>query len=123
MYHQGGEMHRKGPEGSGESGGFHGGPMSHHGPGMGYGGWGCQGRGFFKAMKKWKRMMHGMGMMPGMGMMGMGGGMGTGMAPWRRFMSVEEKVAMLEGYLKQLQMEEKGVQEKIDMLKKKEQTE
>jgi len=60
-------------------------------------------------------MMPGMGMM---GMMGMGQGMKGGMAPWRRFISVEEKVAMLEEYLKQLQMEEKGVQEKIDLLKK-----
>jgi len=86
---------------------------------MGHSGCGCSGPGAFKGLKKWRRMMHGMGMMPGM--MGMGHGMGPGMAPWRRFMSAEEKIAMLENYLKQLQMEEKGVQEKIDLLKKKEQ--
>lgn len=54
-----------------------------------------------------------MGMMPGMGM-----GKSMGMAPWRRFMSSEEKISRLEEYLKQLQMEEKAVQEKIDHIKK-----
>ncbi len=63
-------------------------------------------------------------MMGRMGMMGfgMGGGMGGmgmgGMAPWRRFMSSEERTARLEQYLKQLQAEEKAVQERIDELKK-----
>ena len=62
--------------------------------------------------------MGGMGMMPGMGM-GMGmhmGMMSKGM--WRKFMTKEEKMAMMEEYLKQLQMEEKGVMEKLDMMKK-----
>jgi len=60
-------------------------------------------------------MMPGMGwhMMPGMGMMpGMMGKMG-----WRKFMTKDEKIMMMEEYLKQLQMEEKGVMEKLDMMK------
>ncbi len=75
-------------------------------------------------------MMHGMGipgMLGGMGMMGrhmgMGGGMGMGgMDPWRRFISNEERVTRLQEYLKQLQSEEKAVQERIDELKKQGQT-
>ena len=74
--------------------------------GMGKKGWGCPALWSFMAVQR------GMGMMPGMSM--------GGMAPWRRFVSYEEKVARLEGYLKQLQLEEKAVQEKIDVLKKKE---
>ncbi len=70
-------------------------------------------------MMPWMGMMRHMGMMGGMGMMrpGMMGGMG-GFAPWRRFTNSEERVARLEAYLKQLQAEEKGVQERIDELKK-----
>ncbi len=56
----------------------------------------------------WMRHMGGMGMGTGMGMPGMG---------WRKFMSSEEKVARLEDYLKDLQMEEKAVREKIDFLR------
>ena len=56
--------------------------------------------------------MHKMGMMPGMGMMGMGMGMGG----WRMFMTKEEKMMKLQDYLKQLQMEEKGVQEMLDKM-------
>jgi hypothetical protein len=70
-----------------------------------------------------KKMMQGEGMhMPGM----MGGRwmMGSpwmkgGIAPWRRYITAEEKIAMLEEYLKQLQEEEKGVQEKIEHLRTK----
>ncbi len=96
-----------------------------HGGGMG---WekncGCPYCTMMSAMKK-MGMMHGMGMMGPMGMkhMGMGGwGMGEemqGAAPWRKFMGSEEKIEKLQGYLKQLQMEEKAVQEKIDFLRKK----
>jgi hypothetical protein len=64
-----------------------------------------------------KKMMHGEGMrwpgmMRGMWMMG-------GAAPWRRYITAEEKIAMLEDYLKQIQQEEKGVQEKIEWLRTK----
>jgi len=79
-------------------------------------------------MKKMKKMAMMGGMMPGMGMgmgmpwmkhiMGGGMGMGEGMG-WRKFMSSEEKIAKLEEYLKQLQMEEKAVQEKIDHIRSK----
>ncbi len=66
-------------------------------------------------------MMGRMGMMGGMGMMRQGmGGMGMGgMAPWRHFVSREERAVRLEQYLKQLQAEEKAVQEHIEELKKK----
>jgi hypothetical protein len=70
-----------------------------------------------------KRMWHGEGWgMPGMmgGRWGMGGpGMMGGVAPWRHFVSSEEKISKLEEYLKQLQQEEKGVQEKIEHLRTK----
>ena len=61
-----------------------------------------------------------MGMMPGMamhkmGMMGMGMGM-KGMGGWRMFYTKEEKMAKLQEYLKDLQMEEKGVQEMLDKM-------
>ena len=66
-------------------------------------------------------MGHGMAEM-GMhhtGMCGCGGGMGMGMDKnsWRKFMGKDEKIAKLEEYLKQLQMEEKGVMEKIAEMK------
>lgn len=75
-------------------------------------------------MCQWMRTMHRMsmmgGMMPGMGM-GMMRGMRMqgvlGMAPWRRFVSSDEKIASLEKYLKDLQLEEKAVQEKIDQIR------
>ena len=65
------------------------------------------------------RGMEGMGMMPGMCMHGMGMGMGgmMGKHTWRRFMTKEEKIMKMEEYLKQLQMEEKGVMEKIAYMK------
>jgi hypothetical protein len=65
---------------------------------------------------------HRMGMAGHMGMMGRMGMMGgfgmAGMAPWRRFVSREEIIARMEEHLKQLQAEEKGIQERIEMLKK-----
>ena len=116
-HHEYGKMHGESEEMGGK--GLAGGCLSHHGQGLGHGGMGfpgqvCPGLWAFMTMRKWSRMM------PGMEMMGMGQGMMGGMAPWRRFMSSDEKVARLEEYLKQLQMEEKGVQEKIEALKKKE---
>ena len=61
----------------------------------------------------------GMGMMPSMGMHQMGMGMQgmMGKDSWRKFMGKEEKIAKMEEYLKQLQMEEKGVMEKIAEIK------
>jgi len=65
----------------------------------------------------------GKGMMQHMGMHGMWPGMGMGMPgmmgkdSWRKFMTKEEKIAKMEEYLKQLQMEEKGVMEKIAQMK------
>ena len=113
----------------------------HHEGGMGWGK-GMMGKGMmggrmgmwcpmmlaFMAGRRMSMMRGGMGM-PGMmggGMMGhmgmMGGGMGkgmaSGMAPWRHFVSIEEKIAKLEEYKKQLQMEEKGVDEKIDAIRR-----
>jgi hypothetical protein len=71
-------------------------------------------------------MMPGMGMMGGMGMkpMGMGacghGEMGEGgMAPWRKFMSSDEKIEKLQKYLDELEKEEKAVQEKITHIRSK----
>ena len=80
--------------------------MSMEHMGMGMGDWG---------MKKEMDMGMGMGMMPGMcsPVMGM---MGKGMH-WRHFMSNDEKISKLEDYLKQLQMEEKGVMEAIAKMK------
>jgi hypothetical protein len=109
------KMQHGNQEGMGESGRSWGCCMPHHGHGMCQGGMGyhergCQGHGAFMGMGKRRHMMS---------KMGMGYGMGGSMAPWRRFMSSEEKIALLEEYLKQLQMEEKGVQEKIELLKKK----
>lgn len=86
-----------------------------HGPGR-YGKWVLIGLGLLGLVGA-KRMMEGEGMhMPGMmrGMWMMGGA-----APWRRYITAEEKIAMLEEYLKQLQQEEKGVQEKIEWLRTK----
>jgi hypothetical protein len=57
--------------------------------------------------------MHGMGMMPGTCMHGMG----MGEYGWRKFMTKDEKIMKMEEYLKQLQMEEKGVMEKLAMMK------
>jgi hypothetical protein len=57
-----------------------------------------------------------MGMMGRMGMMG-GPGM-VGVAPWRRFISRAEIIARLEEYLKQIQLEEKAVQERTEAIKK-----
>lgn len=63
------------------------------------------------------------GMMPGFGTWGMIRDMGMwrkmGIPHWRRFLSSEERIAWLEQYLKDLQMEEKAVQEKIDHLRTK----
>ena len=92
-----------------------------HGGGMG---WekkcGCPYCTMMSAMKKMGMM--GMGPMA-MKHMGMGGwGMGeemAGAAPWRKFMSFEEKIEKLQGYLRQLQLEEKAVQEKIDLIRRK----
>ena len=56
----------------------------------------------------WHRM--GMGGTGHMGMMGMGFG--------RRFISREEIISKLEEYLKQLQAEAKGVEERVAELKK-----
>jgi len=36
---------------------------------------------------------------------------------WRKFMTKDEKITKMEEYLKQLQMEEKGVMEKLAMMK------
>jgi len=47
----------------------------------------------------------------------MGMGMGKGMG-FRRFISRDEKIPRLEEYLKQLQAEAKGVEERIAELKK-----
>jgi len=58
-------------------------------------------------------MMGRMGMMSGFGMAGM-----AGMAPWRHFVSREEIIARLDEYLKQIQMEEEAVQERIETIKK-----
>ena len=64
-------------------------------------------------------MMGGFPRMGMMGRMGMMAGFGmAGMAPWRRFVSREEIIARMEEYLKQLQMEEKAVQERIEAIKK-----
>lgn len=86
----------------------------------------CQGMRAMHKMHMMGPMMAGMGMMKGMGMpdmMGMGMGMGMpgmmGMAPWRKFMSSDEKIAGLEKYLEQLQMEAKAVQEKIEHIRNK----
>jgi hypothetical protein len=67
-----------------------------------------------------------MGMMGGrVGMMRMHMGMPgmMGMAPWRHFINRDEIIARLEGYLKQLQAEEKGVAERIEEIKKRGQSE
>jgi hypothetical protein len=54
-----------------------------------------------------------------MGKMGMMGGFGIpGMAPWRHFVSRDEIITRMEEYLKQLQMEEKAIQERIESLRK-----
>lgn len=111
----------------------HGGPGRHEGPhhhhdegpgegcgcgGHGHGGMGWGGMPHPGCNCPWHRM--GMGGM-GMGRMGMmDGPRMSGMAPWRRFVSREEILACLEEYLKQLQMEEKAVQERIETLKKRE---
>lgn len=64
-------------------------------------------------------MMGGMPRMEMMGRMGMMGGFGmAGMAPWRHFVSREEIIGKLDEYLKQLQMEEKAVSERIEAIKK-----
>ena len=98
--------------------------MSHGEHGWGGMGWhwkkcGCPACRWLRAMRNMSMMS---GMMPGMGM-GMMGGMGMqgmmGMAPWRKFVSSDEKIAGLEKYLKDLQMEEKAVQEKIDVIRNK----
>ena len=66
------------------------------------------------AMKKMPMMG---GMMSGMGMHHMG--MGAESAPWRKFMSSGEKIEKLEAYLKDLQMEQKAVEEKIAHIRRK----
>lgn len=54
------------------------------------------------------------------GQWGMGGPwMMGGMAPWRHFVSSEERIGKLEKYLEQLRLEEKGVEEKIEHLRTK----
>jgi hypothetical protein len=96
---------------------------------------GCPACRMMLAMKKMSmmrgmmpRMMPGMGMMPGMmhmGMdpsMGMGAGMGMEKPSWRKFMSSDEKIAKLEDYLKDLQAEQKAVEEKIAFIRNKAQS-
>ncbi len=86
--------------------GRHGEGRMHHGCNCGCG---CGGYG------------HHMGGFGRMGMMGprmMGMGMGAGMGFGRRFISREEIITRLEEYLKQLQAEAKGVEERIAELKK-----
>ena len=75
--------------------------------------------GMMSGMGMMPGMMHmGMGMGPGMGM-GMGGGMGMEKPSWRKFMSSDEKIAKLEAYLKDLQAEQKAVEEKIAFIRSK----
>ncbi len=98
-YEHHGEHHRDcgcGGHG-GESGGMHhgGGCCSGHGEGHHIGGRGMMGR--------------------RMGGLGMGMGMG-----FRRFISRDEIISRLEEYLKQLQAEAKGVEERIAGLRKEE---
>ena len=76
-------------------------------------------------MKMMKKMaMSGGGMMgtpwmKHMAGMSMGMGMGTEGTGWRKFTSSEEKIAKLEDYLKDLQLEEKAVREKIEYIRSK----
>jgi len=84
------------------------GPGSHHGPGEEHHGpHGPHSHHEEEFGEPWRRM--------GMGEIGMGT---MGIDPWRHFVSREEIIARLEGYLKQLQLEEKGVSERIEELKK-----
>ena len=63
--------------------------------------------------------MHHMGGFGHQGVMGRGMGMGMGMGFGRRFISRDEIISRLEEYLKQLQAEAKGVEERIAELRRK----